>query len=129
MKSYSAFIFLFLLSVLGCKKKEETCVAGTGGSISFAIFPQHHGATIYGATAYLKFNTQSSPGALSNFDMNVVGEAHESHIHAQNMKCGDYYIYCVGYDSTISQTVKGGIPYSVASGASGEIDITVPVTE
>jgi len=114
----------------GCRKEgTPNCVAGTGGKITLVIFPQHHGAPIHGATAYLKYNTQSSPGSLSNFDYQLEGEANEVHVHIENMSCGDYFIYCVGYDSTISETVKGGIPYSVPLNASGEIDIYVPVVE
>ena len=132
MKKYflltTIICLLFIFS--GCKKEgTPTCVAGQGGKVTLVIFPQHHGAPIHGATAYLEYNTQSSPGTLSNFDLSIAGEANEEHIHAENMKCGDYFIYCVGYDSTISQTVKGGIPYSLPASTSGEINVYVPVTE
>jgi len=103
-------------------------MAGNGGSVNLVVFPQHHGAPIYGATAYLKFNTQSNPGALTNYDKTVVGESGEAHIHVNGMRCGEYFIYCVGYDSTINMPVRGGIPYSFST-QSGEIDVHVPVTE
>ena len=139
MKKYFLLIIIIFSVILWtrCRKENppvvpvnaDTCVAGTGGSIDLAIIPQHHGAPIYGATAYLKFNTQSYPGALVNFDLSVEGEPQENHIHVDNMKCGSYYIYCVGYDSTISQTVRGGIPYVILKSAVGDIDVHVPVTE
>ena len=135
-KSFLLFLIPFVTLVTSCKDENppepvntNPCVAGTGGSLDLAIVPQHHGSPIYGATTYIEFNTQSSPGALSNYDLMVEGEADESHIHVNNMKCGDYFIYCVGYDSTISMIVRGGIPYSISQSAHGDLDIHVPVTE
>ena len=136
MKRYTLIIIAACVTLMfsGCRKEDtpssqNSCIGGTGGSLDLAIIPQHHGAPIYGATVYIEFNTLSSPGALSNFDLVMVGEEEENHIHVENMKCGDYFIHCVGYDSTISQVVTGGIPYSIAFDAHGDIDIHVPVTE
>ena len=113
-----------------CKKEgEPTCNAGTGGNISLVIHPAHHGNPIPGATAYIEFNTQSNAGATSNYDLTVHGEASEDHIHVNGLRCGDYFIYCVGYDSAINQQVFGGIPFVIKPNQSGEIDVHVPVTE
>jgi hypothetical protein len=116
---------------IACRKEEATvtCTAGTGGGVTLIVKPQHHGAPINGATAHIKFNSQTNAGAISNYDMHVTGEAGEDHIHVTGLKCGDYFIYCVGYDSTISMPVFGGIPYVIHSGQSGEIEVHVPVTE
>ena len=138
MKSYKIFFtFLFLLflitvSVSSCKKKCEG--AGTGGNVTLVAKMQHHGFTIlnkasYLDTVYLKFNTKDSPGAdLANFDTYFVGEAGEDHIHLEGLKCGDYYIFGVGLDSTGPYRVTGGIPFSFEQ-ESGEIDLVIPVTE
>lgn len=125
-----------ILITIACKKEnpppvvdKNPCVAGTGGSLDLAILPEHHGDPIYGATAYIEFNTQSSPGALANYDLIIVGEPDEDHIHLENVKCGDYFIYCEGYDSTALEVVRGGIPFTISKSAHGDIDIHVPVTE
>jgi hypothetical protein len=119
---------LFIFS--GCRKENTPdCVAGTGGKVTLLLFPQHHGQTIYGATAYIKFNSKSLPSSLSDFDMTLEGEENEAHIHAENLKCGDYFIYCEGYDSTIAEAVRGGIPYTLSSATRGEVNVYVPVTE
>jgi hypothetical protein len=119
-----------IIFIVACKKENEpVCNAGKGGNVTLVVHPQHHGAPIHGATAYVKFNTQTNAGATSNYDLTVVGEPQEDHIHVTGLRCGDYFIYCVGYDSTISMQVFGGIPYSIKSNQSGELEVNVPVTE
>jgi len=118
-------LFIFSISILffACKK------AGTGGANTFVISPEHHGTAIKGATAYIKFDTKEQPGtAASDYDLVQMGEMKEDHIHVEGLKPGKYYIFCTGYDSTIFQTVQGGIPLTIKS-KSGETMITVPVTE
>ncbi|MBS1658176.1 MAG: hypothetical protein K1X63_15860 [Chitinophagales bacterium] len=123
---------LFLVS-MSCNKKED-CVAGTGGEVTIAAFPQHHGKAIYNQanyldSAFIKFNTQDFPGTdPSKYDLIVAGEEGEDHVHIEGLKCGDYYIYMSGWDTSINQRVTGGIPYSFSQ-TSGEIDLNVPVTE
>lgn len=117
----------------GCNDKND-CKAGTGGNVTLVAKPQHHGATILSTTAhpdtaYLKFDTQEFPGSNpADYDLVVVGEDGEDHVHIEGLKCGDYYIYMTGFDTTISQRVAGGIPYSF-SNESGEVVVTVPVVE
>jgi len=131
-------IFISSLIVFGfiytsCKKKDE-CVAGTGGAVAIAAFPQHHSVPIVSDsahldTAYVKFNTQDFPGEdPSKYDLVIAGEAGEDHVHIENLKCGDYYIWMTGFDPSINMRVTGGIPYSFTQ-TSGEIDVIVPVTE
>jgi hypothetical protein len=119
----TAILLGMTLIVFSCKK------AGTGGANTLVISPEHHGVAIKGATAYLKFDTKEQPGTeASDYDLVEIGEQKEDHIHVEGLKPGKYYIYCVGYDSTIFQIVKGGIPLTVKS-KSGETMISVPVTE
>ncbi|MEO8146869.1 MAG: hypothetical protein ABI723_04480 [Bacteroidia bacterium] len=133
--NYSTVVLttIIALSFTSCKKKND-CKAGTGGNVTIVALPQHHGKTIYNQgnypdTAYVKFDTQDFPGAdVSKYDAIFVGDSGEDHVHIENLKCGDYYIYCTGYDTSISQRVTGGIPYSFSQ-ESGEIDLAVPVTE
>ena len=137
MKSQSVLTFAIMLfailSTTSCKK-ENKCSAGTGGNVTIVAFPQHHGKAIlnkanYPDTVYVKFNTQESPGTnASNYDTHFIGKTGEDHVHLTGLKCGDYYILAVGFDTTINHRVLGGIPYSFSQ-TSGEIDLNVPVTE
>lgn len=134
MKKF-VFLFSFLLivfTVSSCKKK---CTeAGTGGNVTLVARLHHHTEPIpnkvsYLDTVYLKFNAKDSPGTnLASYDTYIVGEAGEDHVHIEGLKCGDYYLYAVGFDSTINERVKGGIPYSFDK-ETGEIDLSIPVTE
>lgn len=117
-------VAIAVISILASCKK-----AGTGGQVTVAAIPQHHGKSIYGATVYVKFNTKDSPGTdAANYDMTLVGDATEEHIHVEGLKKGDYYFYAVGYDSAISMPVYGGVPLTIKE-KSGEIDLEIPVVE
>lgn len=108
-----------------------TCqLAGTGGATTIVAFPKHHGGVIWHSTAYVKFNVVDFPGepGTAAYDLTVPCEPNHDHVELAGLKVGKYYIYMTGYDSTIAQTVKGGIPY-ILTQATGEKDIEVPVTE
>lgn len=124
MKKISAYLPLALfLTFFSCQK------AGLEGENTLVLKPQHHGLTIKGALAYIKFNESELPDTTASaFDLVVRGETTEDHIHIENLKKGKYYVYCVGYDSAISQQVRGGVPVVINS-KSGETDKEVPVTE
>ena len=130
--NFSVLFLCVLFSFSACKKK--CAEAGTGGNVTLVAFPQHHGMAIlsgalYPDTVYLKFNAKDNPGTnLASYDTYFVGEAGEEHVHLEGLKCGDYYIYAVGYDSTIHERVQGGIPYSFDK-ESGELNLTIPVVE
>lgn len=116
-----------------CNRSDDSgCVAGTGGDLTLVVFPQHHGKPIpnkanYLDTVFVKFNTQDAPSD-GVYDKYFVGEAGEDHIHLTGLKCGNYYLFGTGYDTTINQRVKGGIPYTTEQ-SSGEVDLNLPVTE
>lgn len=120
-------------SFTGCKDKNN-CKAGIGGNVTLVAKPQHHGLAIYNQknypdTAFVKFDTQDSPGINpSDYDAVFVGDSGEDHVHIEGLKCGDYYIMMAGFDTTINQRVTGGIPYNFGN-ESGEIDLVVPVVE
>jgi hypothetical protein len=120
-----ALIAVATLGIVACKKN------GTGGKATIAAFPQHHGVKIYGATAYIKFNATELPAnPTTNYDLKIVGDKKEEHIHIEEMLQGNYYFYVTGYDSAIAQVVKGGIPLKIKySERAKELDINIPVVE
>jgi len=67
---------------------------GTGGSTTIVAKPKHHGTPIiskigYVDSAFVKFNTQNSPGtSASAYDLVLAGEEGEDHVHIENMKPG-----------------------------------------
>lgn len=132
-KSYLLLFTTLFITFTSCKEKCDE--AGTGGSITIVAFPQHHEKPIisqpnYLDSAFVKFNTQIFPGTTpSDYDLVLAGEEGEDHVHIENLKCGDYYIYMTGWDTSINQRVTGGIPYNIPEDAPSEIDLDVLVTE
>lgn len=102
-----------------------------GGQATIAAFPKHHEIAIKGATLYIKFGAKEFPGNNSgDYDLTIKGEANEDHIHIEELTWGDYYLYAVGYDSSIAKPVSGGIPVTIKrSEKKEEVNVTIPVSE
>jgi hypothetical protein len=113
-----------LFCLVSCVKE------GPGGKSSVSVSVQHHGKNIPGSTVYIKYNAKDSPGTdVSKYDaQEKLDTGHlADHVHFEELQRGDYYLYAVGYDSAISQTVRGGL--HVRLGKAEEKEVTVPVTE
>jgi hypothetical protein len=117
---------LMITTFISCKKN------GIGGDNSIAAFPKHHSKTIPNAMVYIKYGATEFPGDdVSKYDDSKVATREgtiDAHAHFSGLLKGDYFIYAVGYDSAINQTVKGGITVKITTKA-GEQDIEIPVTE
>lgn len=110
MKSLIKYIALiaFIITFNACKKNT------TGGKTKISVFPAHHGKAIKGATVYVKFKTTDMPSnPTSNYDLKVVGEEDEEHVHVDGLRPGTYYFYVVGFDTDINETVVGGAPLTI----------------
>ena len=140
MKKNTAYAIGLLLAfssmTTSCKKKDN-CEAGTGGELTVVAYLKHHGSLIANQpgdpdTVWVKFNTQNAPGSgVSNYDKFFVGEDGEDHVQISGLKCGDYYFYGAGKDTTLDSTqdrVAGGIPFSTDK-TSGEVNLDIPVSE
>lgn len=121
------FCPLFLLQQ-SCNRKEKEDNAGKGGNTTLNIVLKHHNESknILNGKVYIKYNAQDAP---SSFDdsancLTVSGIATGTFT---GLKKGKYYLYGTGYDTSISQAVKGGVPYTVSEEIS--LNITLPVTE
>ncbi|MCU0434471.1 MAG: hypothetical protein MUC87_13540 [Bacteroidia bacterium] len=91
----------------GCKKD------GTGGDATLGITAKHHGATIAGTRIYIKYGAKDFPGEdVSKYDASVVANA-SGYAEIPDLRYGNYYIYGVGFDSTINEPVKGGAPIKI----------------
>lgn len=121
-------IFSFLLVVFGCHK------AGLGGNAEISVHVKHHDKLIPGALVYVKYNEKEFPGTDvakydASFECGTVDES-KGHTHIKNLKHGYYYFYSVGFDSSISEKVSGGVPFEIKkSERNSEIELDIPVTE
>lgn len=127
MKHFFKYLLLAIavLNFNSCKK------SSTGGDAEVAAFPKHHGKSIYGATVYVKFKTNDMPSnPESNYDLKIVGDATENHVHIHGLRYGKYYLYAVGFDPEINEVVKGGVPLNIKwNKRKKETDIDIAVTE
>jgi len=118
-------VVAIIFVALSCKKN------GTGGKYKIAAFPEHNGHAIKGSTLYVKFKAKSQPSdPTANYDLKIVGEADEDHVHVEDLLPGDYFLYAVGVDSTISKTVSGGAEVTIKRKEQNlEKDVHIPVME
>ena len=127
--SNALLIVLFSFGI-SCKK------AGLAGDNIVVASPQHHGKAIYSLstpnyrdTVYVKFNAVELPGTKpSNFDKVFIGEVGEEHVHIRGLQIGKYFLYGVGWDSTMSMRVSGGIAIELKE-LTAETEINIPVSE
>jgi hypothetical protein len=121
---------LFAASIFFSSCKDE-CKAGAGGELNFVFTPKHHTKAIPGCIVKIKYNAKEFPGDNGPYEIAAQGLAGENTVTVSGLKCGDYYYFATGIDSSLSatdKTVKGGIPYSTDQ-ESGTIYIDIPVTE
>lgn len=126
----SALVITSFLFAAGCAKE------GLDGDATLVVKPAHHGSPIVSSSTYrdsvfIKFGVDEIPSdPTHDYDAVRVGEVGEDHIHIENVKWGDYSVYCTGWDATISQRVSGGILVNVKrKERKDEIVVNVPVTE
>lgn len=126
---------LFFIGIIGltstlisCTRKEKDESAGKGGNATLRIVPKHHniGKNIINSKIYIKYNAQE---ASSSFDDSVVCTLADTVYMGtfSGLKKGNYYLTGTGFDTSINQYVKGGLPYIIKE--EGSIDITLHVTE
>ena len=121
-----SMLVMMLVMSSACKKKPS---AGLGGQATLKVRTVHHGSTIDSATVYVKFNSQE-PVALSAYDLSAKVESDGSggfYASFSGLKAGDYYLYSEGWDPSILNNVKGGIPYTIEEEKVQEV--ILPVTE
>ncbi len=120
------------LTTFSCKD-DPKCNAGSGGSLTIVAKLEHHTINIPNDslrpdTVWVKFNATDWASAPSGYDMMLIGEYPEDHVHIEGLQCGQYYLYASGWDTSINQVVRGGIPYNTDQ-SSGEVIVKIPVTE
>ena len=123
---FSFFLFFLILFGLSCKKE------GVGGKSNISVFVKHHENLIPNAVVYIKYGAKEFPSHDSqNYDNSAIcgSEGHHlGHTHFKGLNKGFYYLYSVGWDSTIQMAVTGGIPVDINQ-KSGEVTVDIPVFE
>jgi hypothetical protein len=107
------------------------CKGGSGGDAKIVCTVLHHVKPIPGATVYIKYNATELPGlSPSNYDASITASANSNMVTFSGLKCGNYYLYGVGYDTSLKLPVTGGIGITIKhSDREHTESTTVPVTE
>jgi hypothetical protein len=122
--SYSKNILLFFLLLCGISSCHKE---GSGGKSSVSGAVMHHTMLIPNAVVYIKYGATNFPGSdVSLYDASVSSDAN-AHYEFKDLRKGDYYLYAVGYDNMIMETVSGGIGIQLQYNKETSTDI--PVTE
>lgn len=107
MKYITTAFFAGILLLSACKKD------GLGGDASLGITAKHHGAAIPGTVIYIKYGAEEFPGEdLSLYDATATAD-NSGYALIDNLRYGKYYLYGVGYDSSVQAIVKGGAPFVI----------------
>lgn len=137
---YSSLILVILFTfsfVYSCKKDENVeelvCESGPGGKLELVVNVAHHDTTLIpGAVVFIKYNVDELPGTdPAHYDAIVTTGTTGSEtgqVRLTNMNCGRYFFYAEGYDSSINDSVSGGLPVTITQ-REGTYTINVPVTE
>lgn len=116
-----SILFFCALTVVACKKE------GPGGKSSVSGLVKHHTTPIPNAIVYIKYGAIEFPGAdVNQYDASVPADGN-SHYEFSGLEKGNYYLYGVGYDSIVMQTVVGGVGVRLKKNQALSTD--VPVTE
>ena len=100
---------------------------GIGGrsSVSGGVF--HHSKPIPNAIVYIKYGATDFPGTdITTYDNHTTADANAQY-QFNDLRMGNYYLYGVGWDNSISSTVTGGVAVKLKYNKSYSTD--VPVTE
>ena len=92
-----------LVFATSCKKN------GTGGKAEVHAMITNNGKPINHSTVYVKFGTHHAPAnPTSDYDLMAHGEETDNHVHIEDLRPGEYYLYAVGTNTATGKTVKGG---------------------
>ena len=115
-------LLLFASLFVTCRKE------GPGGKGSIGGFVKHHSQLIHGAVVYIKYGAKESPGTnVTYYDASVNADAN-AHYEFPDLKRGNYYLFGVGFDSSMVKTVTGGVPVTIKN-KTESVQADIPVTE
>lgn len=126
----ASFIVLSVLLFNAC------CKEGLNGKIDLIITPKHHNTIIknhvgYPDTVFVKYDAEELPGTVPDaFDTFFVGVVGTQTVECKGLKCGKYYLFVTGMDSSGPYRVKGGIAIKLKNkDKKSPVEMDVAITE
>jgi hypothetical protein len=113
------FSIIILVIVTSCHKE------GIGGKSSVSGVVAHHGKPIPYSVVYIMYGATDFPGLdASKYDDHTTSDAN-AHYEFNNLRKGNYYLFGVGFDNSISQQVSGGSGIKLKYNKSETADVAV----
>ena len=116
-----------LICLLACKEDEEPITPGIE-SVMISGKVKHHNEAIGYASVYIKFNTSIFPGKDTSVYDEMVRADSLADYHFNQVTPGSHFIYAMGFDEGIHDSVFGGVPIVVLD-TKQEATFEIPVTE
>jgi hypothetical protein len=122
------------VTAVSCDDDDNNCKAGSGGNVTLILKPQHHGEPIfnqptYPDSAFIAFDEAEFPGEdPAQYDIISTGVTGTDHVVVNGLKCGKYFVFMTGFDTSIVDRVKGGVPIEITA-QSGSVTKIIPITE
>jgi hypothetical protein len=114
--SYIVLLIVFFATCAFKCVKADDGIGGKGGSAYISLQPKYNGTSINltDCKVYIKYNATVAP-ANNVYDDSTTCTRYDSTQNAffSNIKTGNYYFHCAGYDNSISKPVKGDLQYKI----------------
>lgn len=108
--------FTFILTAVFAAFFSTSCKKNSTGGKAEVHAMIYHGTTpIVGTTTlFVKFDATAQPNTpTENYDLKVLGEVDDNHVHIEELRQGNYYLYALAYDSLTKTPVKGGAAVTI----------------
>jgi len=127
MKTVRSYTIILFAIALTCMLNFSCTKEGTGGKSTVSGYVMHHSQRIPNSIVYIKYGATEFPGTNPTDYSAYAETGGDAHYVFKNLRDGDYYLYGVGYDKTISMQVSGGVAVKLKYNKTTKSDI--PVTE
>jgi hypothetical protein len=113
---------LFTILISSCERD------GIGGTSNVEFQVLHQTIEIPYAKVYIKYGAKESPGTDVNLYDDSTQTGASGHGFIQDLLKGDYYLYAVGYDSILGDTVTGGLSMKLTKNGQ-QVETVIRVSE
>jgi len=118
-------ITLISISVFSVLAFSSCYKEGSGGKSSVNGNVSHHGHLVANAIVYIKYDAVEFPGTdVSKYNASVTANAN-GHYEFKDLRKGVYYLFAVGFDNSIMETVTGGTGIKLKYNKATSSDIPV----
>ena len=98
------YSLLYITLIFGCTKPGPCGKAMIKGRV------MHHDLPIHESVVYIKYDAREFPGtSTGDYDASTPVDA-DANFEFTGLKKGNYYLFGIGFDPEISETVIGGVP-------------------